>query len=345
MEIIPEEDRSEKKKYCQVCGLRVRRLNNNGGWKRCVVCLHRTHSEHMAGNKRVCARCSREESNIPQEYQIRPDSISILHLTDLHFSHAGGGENLCLKNWLRDKGMDYVLISGDLTAGADSVEYRRAAGWIKEIELSGIKAAVVPGNHDIGYWGNAASLGRQLSGNKYHRWIEIIDRPIEPCLRGPFFMSLGLNTAHGISPTRFLNGYLRSGQRARARELLAATPPGHLKAVFCHHPLVRFPNSFHKAIFRAEDIKGEILDSGADLLLWGHQHSFDTVLLERDGGKCIAVQGPTMSERTRDGLPGFVSVQWLFDRKVIIRSYRVEGKSNIKEDRVVEYSLSDTAWG
>ncbi|HBV96412.1 MAG: hypothetical protein JL50_14175 [Peptococcaceae bacterium BICA1-7] len=339
MEIIPAEGRSERKKYCRVCGSRVRRFNNDGDWKKCVVCLHRTHSEHMAGNKRVCALCSREECNIPQEYQIRPDSVSLLLLTDLHFSRGGGKEILCLKKWLKERVMDYVLISGDLTSGADSVEYRRAAGWIREVELSGMRVAVVPGNHDIGYWRNVSSLGKQLSGDKYHRWTEIIDRPIEPCLRGPFFMSLGLNTAHGISPTRFLNGYLRSGQRARARELLAATPPGHLKVVFCHHPLVTFPNSYHKAIFRADEIKREMLDSGADLLLWGHQHSFDTIEMERGGGKCIAVQGPTMSERTRDGLPGFVSVHWFFDRKVIIKSYRVEGKCSIKEDRVVEYSL------
>jgi hypothetical protein len=153
-------------------------------------------------------------------------------------------------------------------------------------------------------------------------------------------MSLGLNTAHGITPTRFLSGFLRPGQRARARELLSATPEGHIKVVFCHHPLVRFQKSFHRELFRACDVRREMLEAGADLLLWGHQHSFATALLERDGGKCIAVQGPTLSERTRDGgCPGFVSVRWLFDRKVVISAHRVEA-DGIKEDRVVAYSLA-----
>lgn len=338
MEIFPAEVGVEEKKYCRVCGQRVGRLYKKSGGKRCVVCLHRTHGEHMAENKRVCARCSREELTIPRN-EFRPESLFLLHLSDMHFSRDGRGESANLRKWLADECPDYLLISGDLTAGAGREEYQRAADWIREVELGGIKVSVVPGNHDIGYWGNAASLGRQLTGSKYHRWIEIMDRPIEPCLRGPFFMSLGLNSAHGVSPTRISSGFLRPGQRARAEELLYATPKDHLRVVFCHHPLVRFQKSFHKTMFMAETVMREMLDGGADLILWGHQHSFATAALDKTGGKCIAVQGPTLSERTRDGgRPGFVTVRWFFGQKAVISAYRMED-AGIKEDKVVEYSL------
>lgn len=340
MDIVPAPDRGERKKYCRVCGLRVDRLYKNSGGRRCAVCLHRTHGEHLAESGRLCARCSVEELQIPVYPGEKPAAISLLHLSDMHFSRAGRVEAAGLNSWLRESDIDYVLISGDLTARAGHEEYRKAARWLKDIELSGIKVGVVPGNHDIGYWGNAVSLGGQFAGKKYHHWIAIIDRPIEPCIRGPYFMALGLNSAHGISPTRFLNGFLKKGQRERAGEVLKAGPASHLKVVFCHHPLVRFPDGFHQAMFRAEEVRRELIRDGADLLLWGHQHNFNTAEYEKPGGKCIAVQGPTISERVRDGgFPGFAVVRWAFAGKVIIKSYRVKGGSNIVEDETVTYDL------
>ncbi|MHB8157392.1 MAG: metallophosphoesterase family protein [Desulfocucumaceae bacterium] len=304
-----------------------------------MSCLHRTHLSHLAENNRVCLKCSEEELRVPNLSE-GTDSITILQLSDVHFRREANNAKVGLKNWLAGIGAHYVLISGDLTGSAKKEEYDLAAAWIREVEENGARVAVVPGNHDIGYWGNAGSVGRQLTGAKYHWWTKIIDRPLEPCLRGPSFMSLGLNTAHGISSAGFVNGYLNTGQRARAKELLQVTPKGHLKVVFCHHPLIRFESGFHKEILRGATAVEEMVGEGADLLLWGHQHSFNATLLERPEGKCLTVQCPTFSERTRQGgRPGFVVVEWLFNKKAVVKAYRIEENSTIKEDKRVEYPL------
>ncbi|MFZ5634939.1 MAG: metallophosphoesterase family protein [Bacillota bacterium] len=334
-------DRDELKKYCRVCGERIPRFYKGSGGKRCAVCLHRTHREHLAGNGRVCLRCSKEELSIPPEYRQAPPQIKLVHLTDLHF---GENDSLkrseLLKKWIVRQDAGYILVSGDLTGRAGRREYERAARWIREVGSTGIRMAVVPGNHDIGYWGNVMSMGRQAIGRKYHRWIKIIDRPIEPCVRGPGCVVVGLNSAHGISPTRFFNGYLNRHQRARAREILQATPPGHLKVVFCHHPLVRFADNLHSAMFRADSVRGELMAAGAGLFLWGHQHSFAAAELAKNGEKCYAVQGPTLSGRIRDGnYPGFSVVEWYPETRIVIRSYNVINDEAIEEERMVEYPL------
>lgn len=334
----------ELKKYCRVCGLRVPRFYKGIGGRRCVACLHRTHPDHLAGNRRVCLRCQWEELYIPAGRRL-PPSVSLVHLADLHIGAGSPWRAELIKNWISGGGWDYVLVSGDLTGRAGSEEYQKAGRWIGDIESAGAMVAVVPGNHDIGYWGSAASVAGQAAGRKYRRWINRIGRPIEPCLRGPGCLLLGLNSAHGISPSRLFNGYLDRHQRARAVEVILATPPDYLKVVFCHHPLVRFGDNRHRAMFGARRTREELQSAGADLFLWGHQHSFAAVELGRPGGKkSYAVQGPTLSDRVRKGeFPGFTAVEWIFNRRVIVRSYKLVDDRSIEEGAVVEYSLGGTA--
>lgn len=337
------EERYEAKKFCRVCGRRVPSLYKRSGGRRCVVCLHRTHGEHLAGNRRVCLDCSRLELHIPAGYSQTPCGVTLAHLADLHF---GGEESQkradLLKNWFCVRRPDYVLVSGDMTRMAGREEFQRAALWIRQVESSGTRVAVVPGNHDIGYWGNPGSVAGQAVGRKYHRWIKEIDRPIEPCLRGPGCVILGLNSAHGINPARLFNGYLDRGQRARAVEIFRATPPEHLKVVFCHHPLVRFADNRHRAVFRSVAVREELMAAGADLLLWGHQHRFASTVLDGAGKKCVAVQGPTLSDRVReDELPGFAVVEWFFKGRAVIRTFNIVEDEYVEEDKEVEYRLKE----
>lgn len=338
--------RDEAKKFCRVCGTRVHRQYRAGGGRRCVACLHRTHRDHLSENGRTCLVCSREELSIPGEYLHPPERVFLVHLTDLHF----GGEDSSrrgdlLLDWIGSRGADYVLVSGDLTGRAGREEYQRAARWIEGIESSGARVAVVPGNHDIGYWGNPRSIGRQAMGRKYHRWMEVIDRPIEPCVRGPGCVILGLNSAHGLGLAGPTNGYLGRGQLARAGEIFRAAPRGHLRAVFCHHPLLRLGDEAHSAMIGADAAREHLLASGAGLFLWGHQHSFASAVIAGKSGSGIAVQSTTLSERLRGGgYPGFASVEWLFGMGADVRSYEVLDDSRVKEGKRVEYAAREGTW-
>lgn len=330
----------EVKKYCRVCGERVPGYYWGTGGRRCVVCLHRTHRRHMASNNRVCRVCSGEElsvANVPGNF---PDRVSFLHVADIHCSAGETCRRINLiNNWLEGEKADYVLISGDLTGGGSGKEYELAAGWLESIERKGGRVAVVPGNHDIGYWGNVRSVGRQVTGRKYDRWIEIVDRPVEPCLRGPACVVVGLNSAHGISRAGFVNGYLGRNQRARAKEVLSVTPPNFLKVVLLHHPLISFKGSQHSILYGADAARKELAVAGADIFFWGHQHSFAAGEFYEGGSRYYAVQSPAFSARSRDGDgPGFVVVDWVFGSGVTIRCLRVSDDRIMMEEREkVEY--------
>ncbi len=337
--------RYEMKKICRVCGRMVSLLHEGAGsrGRRCASCLHRTHREHLAGSGRVCLRCRDEDLSMPLERSPVPDRITLVHLSDIHFG-GGGSERLAdlLKRWICGRGFDYVLVSGDLTSRAGEEEYRLAARWIRDMESTGVRVAVVPGNHDIGYWGNIMSLGGQAVGRKYHRWIKIMDRPIDPCVRGPGCVVVGLNSAHGINPSRLFKGYLNRRQMDRAVEIFRGTPSGHLKIMFCHHPLLRFENDIHRVVFRAGEVKDELSAAGVRLFLWGHQHSSAVAVWTGEGEKCFAVQSPTLSDRVRGGdKPGFSVAEWFFKEKVLIRTFDIINAQSVEEGKRFEYSLQE----
>lgn len=335
-------DHLQTKKYCCVCNKKVKKFYKNNGGRRCVVCLHRTHSGHLAENGRVCKVCAGDEMQLMADKQPSLKGINLIHLTDLHFGEKGSCLRMeSIKKWLGQYNCDYVLISGDLTARSRNIEYQAAARWLNNVESMGIKVGVVPGNHDIGYWGNIKSLVSIPMGRKYHRWIKWINRPLEPHIKGNNCVILGLNSAHGFSPYKFFNGYLSRSQRARAAKILKMTPDNYLKIVFCHHPLMWFEDNQHRAMFNAGKTRTELVNVGAKLFLWGHQHSFETVKMVGSGGSCFVLQSPTLSERTRgDNLPGFSSVQWLFSNKVVFKLFAVDNE-NIIEKKVVEYTLKE----
>ncbi len=332
----------QDKKYCRVCSKKVNRFYKNNGGRRCAVCLHRTHRDHLSVNGRVCRVCAGEEMKPPAKGRQSLESINLVHLTDLHFGEKGSGVRLeVIKKWLGQHNYDYILISGDLTARSRTVEYQAAACWLDDIEALGIKVGVVPGNHDIGYWGNIKSLASIPVGRKYHRWIKWINRPIEPYLKSKNCAILGLNSAHGLSPFKLFNGYLSRNQRSRAVEIFKIVPDDCLKVVFCHHPLVRFEGNQHRAMFNAEKARNELINAGVKLFLWGHQHSFESIQMVGAGGSCFALQSPTISGRIRcNELPGFTSVHWLLNNKVIFKLFEVDSE-NIREKKAVEYTLKE----
>ncbi len=333
-------DHLDVKKFCRVCNQRVNKFYKKAGGRRCVVCLHRTHGKHLAKDHRVCLKCADEEVYKVVEGQQRPSRIKILHLTDLHFGEKYTS-NWCklIYSWLKQNKHHYILISGDITARSKESEYQAASFWLKKFDSLNLKTAVVPGNHDIGYWGDAKSLFSQTIGRKYHQWLKWIDRPLEPCVRGNHCIILGLNSAHGINPSRLFNGYIDHYQRTRAKRILELTPRDYLKVVFCHHPMVKFEGTAHRAMFNAEKTRDELMQAGAHLFMWGHQHCYESVQMFGDRGNCLVLQSPTLSKRTRgESLPGFATVEWVFDSMAIIKIFEIINKE-IREKEIIEYLI------
>ncbi|MBT8421302.1 MAG: metallophosphoesterase, partial [Gammaproteobacteria bacterium] len=83
----------------------------------------------------------------------------ILHLSDLHLEDEAFA-NICrtqletdLRQALKIKRLNYLVLSGDITHRATETEYRAAFGMVdalvKRFGLDGSRVVVVPGNHDM----------------------------------------------------------------------------------------------------------------------------------------------------------------------------------------------------
>lgn len=100
--------------------------------------------------------------------------MKLAHISDLHFAkvsfgfsqffskHWIGNLNLVAarkRDYLQDHlnplpdlfktlGVEYVIISGDLSTTSQHIEFARAANFVRKLKDKGLETVVVPGNHD-----------------------------------------------------------------------------------------------------------------------------------------------------------------------------------------------------
>ena len=96
-----------------------------------------------------------------------PQSLTLLHISDLHFGQARGegrihfDQRKVVSELVKDAAKmrqalgspDAVLVTGDIAFKADPAEYRQADDWLRELAhvvgVSPEKVWLVPGNHDV----------------------------------------------------------------------------------------------------------------------------------------------------------------------------------------------------
>ncbi len=107
-------------------------------------------------------------------------SLIYLHLSDIHFGQEKGGI-LFTHNDVRERvvddvrlfvkskfgrGVDGIIVSGDLAYGGSTTEYQVAARWLDRLTVAAgcplTAIQVVPGNHDINRDGICKSTKRML---------------------------------------------------------------------------------------------------------------------------------------------------------------------------------------
>jgi small GTP-binding protein len=119
--------------------------------------LEEKSKEEIQEVKRVIAREARQEADL--------QPIRILHLSDLHFGMDDKEPDIRLQALAADlkdseeglgfERLDYLVVSGDITERATSVEFDHAYTFlsklIKEFEISAERCVIVPGNHDLSW--------------------------------------------------------------------------------------------------------------------------------------------------------------------------------------------------
>ena len=187
--------------------------------------------------------------------------VRLLHISDLH---AGSVEETAVEQGLEPLvervRPELIVASGDLAHRGRRREHERAAAFLRGL---GRPLLVIPGNHDIPY-AFPARFTRPWA--EFERQWETV----QPVFRAEDLVVVGLNS---VRPWRHQSGGIRSGQIARAKELLAEAPEGALRVVVLHHHLIGAPwRSRKKPVARRSEVLAGLVDAGAELILAGHIH-------------------------------------------------------------------------
>ncbi|MFV0303674.1 MAG: metallophosphoesterase family protein [Paracoccus sp. (in: a-proteobacteria)] len=197
---------------------------------------------------------------------------------------------------------DHIVISGDLVNIALPAEFSAARDWLQRVGPPQ-DVTVIPGNHDayvplpfdegIGLW-SPWMLG-DGTGSVTFPFVR---------RRGPVGFVM-LSTAVP-SPPFMATGRLGVAQIERAANLLAELGrEGLFRVLVLHHPPEDRPTRARKALQDRAALREAIRQSGAELVLHGHQHHSHFGLVDGPQGKIpvLGVPSASMGLAPRKGDP------------------------------------------
>jgi len=240
--------------------------------------------------------------------------LRVFHVSDLHFGKPFVPEQIeAIEELIQAERFDVVAVSGDVSQRARYGEFQRAQVFLRD--AARVSATIcVPGNHDVAWW--RAPLGVGTGRDVYAGYRRFISADLEPVLKVPGALFVGLNTSHGITRhtltwnLRDLSviGILRRAQLERARAELAGARAGDARVIVMHHNPVRGELSQRHGLKDTRRILGAFAEMGVDLVLCGHDHQEAIHFIEHTKKGTVISTAGTVSNRSRGGRPSSANV-------------------------------------
>jgi 3',5'-cyclic AMP phosphodiesterase CpdA len=251
-------------------------------------------------------------------------TFSLVHLSDTHFGRdADLAQIESIEALVPDLEPDAIVISGDLTQRARHGEFQRARAWVRELGRTA-PVYVLPGNHDVQWWWRPfVPFGSAAKYAKYRRYFGPV---LAPTLDLPGAVIAGVITAHGVSwgslTSRLrdiaVKGHLPRREIRRATEALSRARPEQARILVAHHNILRGALSARMGLARWRRAQRRIVESGADLVLCGHDHQ---EMVESLDGVVVACAG-TLCTRSRGGGPSVFFRVVIEDEAIHVAQYR-----------------------
>lgn len=204
---------------------------------------------------------------------------------------------------LQEQKPDHICVTGDLVNVSLPAEFDTGAAFLTSLGAPET-VSVVPGNHDA-YVRSAMHYHLEhwapfLRGDESHPHTPVdVDAFPYVRRRGPVAV-VGVSTA--VPTAVFLaSGEVGKAQLGRLRALLAALgTEGLFRVVMIHHPPVGH-RPFHRDLKDAAALRAVLAQSGAELVLHGHDHRAALGQVETGQGGSIPVVGvPSASAGPND---------------------------------------------
>jgi len=242
-------------------------------------------------------------------------TVQLLHLADLHFGALANLRAIAaVEKMIPDLRPDAVVVAGDLTQRARHGEFQRAQAFT-ELAAATAPVYVMPGNHDVRWWARPLTpFGKGVLYSKYERYF---GADLAPTLTIPGrnagdaggaggAVIAGALTSHGAAWGSLtfnlrdltVKGHLPAREMKRVREVFTAAPAGRTRVLVVHHNVLRGEISRRMGLARWRRAQRRILESGAEIVLCGHDHQEGADVL---GGRVVVSTASTLCTRVRAG--------------------------------------------
>jgi 3',5'-cyclic AMP phosphodiesterase CpdA len=256
-------------------------------------------------------------------------SFSIVHLSDPHF---GGVADPALIEGVEalvpDLEPRLIVVAGDLSQRARHGEFQAARGFVRELERTA-PVYVLPGNHDVQWWWRPfVPFG---SAAKYAKYRTYFGPALAPTMVFPDAIVAGALTSHGVAWGSLtprlrdiaVKGHLPRREFRRVKALFDAAPPPQVRVLVVHHNVLRGDLSGRMGLARWSQAQRRIVQSGAELVLCGHDHQEKADYL--GGGVVVSCAG-TLSTRSRGNRPAVFNRVIIEGDAIHVELYRWESE-------------------
>jgi 3',5'-cyclic AMP phosphodiesterase CpdA len=251
---------------------------------------------------------------------------TIIHCSDLHFGgHADLQQVEALERFIPTLETDAIVVSGDLTQRARHGEFQRARVFVRHMQEAA-PTLVVPGNHDLEWWKSPLGIRGQLV--KYEKYRQYFG-DVRPVLEVRNAVIAGALSAYGLawgSLTWNVNdvsvkGHLPRSETSRVKQVFSQARRGLARVLVIHHNVLPGALSRRMGLARWRSAHKLLLDTGADVVLCGHDHQEGAGQVE---GRLTVSTSGTHSFRSRAGRPSAFNLVRIEGEVVHVQHYRWE---------------------
>lgn len=254
-------------------------------------------------------------------------TVQLLHIADLHFGGLADIRQIeALEKMIPDLRPDAVVIAGDLTQRARHGEFQRARAFAG-LAAETAPVHVIPGNHDVRWW--RRPLVPFAKDALYRKYVQYFGADLAPTVTLPGAVLASALTSHGIAWGSLtprvrdlaVKGHLPKREILRVKEVFAVAPPDHARVLVLHHNVLRGELSGRMGLARWRQAQRRIVESGADVVLCGHDHQEGADVL---AGRVVVSTAGTLCSRTRGGRPSSFNFVTIDPSAVHITIFRWE---------------------
>jgi 3',5'-cyclic AMP phosphodiesterase CpdA len=258
-------------------------------------------------------------------------SFSLVHISDPHFGvEADLPKIQNLESLIPDLEPTVIVITGDLSLRARHGEFMAAHAFVRELERTA-PVLVIPGNHDVQWW--RRPLIPFSSAAKYQKYRRYFGPQLTPTLDLVDAIVASALTSHGVAwgsltlrPKDItIKGHLPAREITRVKEVFHKARPEQVRILVLHHNVLRGELSDRTGLARWRTAQRRIVDSGADIVLCGHDHQEKADVLDGVVTSCVG----TLSTRTRGGLPSAFHRISLGENSVQVDLYKWESDDRL----------------